>query len=125
VVRINRNQWAESIGIGGRLRAEYAIRPTTTEPITVAHDRQAAKNDSQLEPEEHSEGLKERIILEGKALYDKSNRRWKLKDIAKEITSNKEIRDRLKCGYLAEGTIERYLRGQGIGKKGRPTEPIK
>jgi len=65
-----------------------------------------------------------RIVSEGKMLK-KDNPQWKLKQISDEIASNDKIKQRLRIDDMTPGTIERILKGKGIGKQGRPNEPVK
>ncbi len=59
------------------------------------------------------------------AVRNFSQCKWKLDQISEEIATNDEIKTRLGIGDLAPGYIERILRGQGIGKRGRPPKTVK
>ena len=66
--------------------------------------------------------IKACMVSEGKALKEE-NPLWTIPRIAEEIAHNNEIKR--KCGEYAPTTIERYLKGHGIGKPGRPKTPVK
>ena len=91
------------------------------EAVTESQDRKALKQEIESEPEPQPKELRKRIVSEGRVLK-KNNPLWTHDDIAEEITSNEEIKKRLQCGHLSKGTVKRYLRGQRIGKRGRPTK---
>lgn len=92
--------------------------PQLTEQETVAQGQMPAAVPA---PAAES-SMKERLGAEGHSLK-KDNPDWTHDDIAKEIVTNRERAKRLRCEHLTEGSVKRYLRGQGIGKRCRPTSP--
>lgn len=66
----------------------------------------------------------QRIIDEARNIK-RDHPEWVNSQIAKEISGNAAIKAHLEIDDLTSGTIERILRGQGIGKRGRPKEKPK